>query len=1073
MTEHPISRLRRRWVSRLGLSVSVVSGLAVLGALMVAGNPAAAAGSPARPRTAQVSPHSTASPMGRQLAAELGPNWWRGKDLAITSSSDSEGMHFYIAREDEGYYWRPLASILPGGIDAGSWMGYFCVSGDNRYVLATVAPTMADNHPNLEDRGAFAYVIDVATGRVRPLVAGVAMYYDAAGCGTGDTGVLASFPGSNEARTTLITANLKTAWVKRRQTLRGQFTSAIPSGTGIAAYRAGAIVSVGPAGAVAKITSVPGAAYDIAASAGGGLDYLTTNFGTKARAWHRGAGPRARPAELAVGQRSSLKLFAGAAGRNVVLGASAAMRPAAAGAARVLAVHGTPLVMSRQGDVIQTDTAGQKGAARFKPVPNLVTTGAGKLLARTLPAAAPASIALPAAVVSGPRPAPGGAMTPQANTTTPVCAVPRLNSQRQVMQPSGHQVEWAVDEAVRGDLTVSRPANYDNMGLPAYSPEGDLPTPALTGGGSIPPQVMMGILAQESNFDQASWHALPGYAGDPLVADYYGDGGGIDTIDYDNADCGYGIGQITTGMTSGSTYWGSAAEQAKIGVDFGENIQASVSLLAQKWNQLASYSPAILANGGDSSYAENWYLAIWAYNTGLDPNSTTGNTTGCTPGPSCTDGTGNWGLGWTNNPLDTDWNPGREPFLSSTYADAANPGQWPYQEKVLGWAAVPLLDYTGTPSYTPLAEYPNIAPFPTFCTSADNCNASNSPACALSNFHCWWHSPVSWASCSSTTCRQGIYSYAVGAAEPTVSDPYPPDCNSTLPASASIVDDEPTDYNIVGCGSVNWTSTGTFTLTQGVNSAGTPISLIDTHQVGTGFGGHIFFTHNYAASDTEHLVTGTWKANLPSGAYHVLVHIPSSGGATESANYKVTASNGTVYSQVVDQHLQQNQWVGIGFYSMGSNAQVSLNNVTQDGALGVHDVGFDAVAFVPVTGTAVNHTFDAVSLFDWNQYLDTQVPSAADTPARTMQTLYQWAVDYSDQGPDWSNPDSTIKGVGSYPECSSSVTSSCVPSDVWNVASTWFDNATAAGDKVQTSSTPVMSEPTWLGFANPTPGPRP
>ena len=61
-------------------------------------------------------------------------------------------------------------------------------------------------------------------------------------------------------------------------------------------------------------------------------------------------------------------------------------------------------------------------------------------------------------------------------------------------------------------------------------------------------------MAQESNWSQASWHAPPGVAGDPLIADYYGAGGGIDSIDYADADCGYGISQVTDGMAVGDTH---------------------------------------------------------------------------------------------------------------------------------------------------------------------------------------------------------------------------------------------------------------------------------------------------------------------------------------------------------------------------------------------------------------------------------------------------------------------------------------------------------------------------------------
>ena len=152
---------------------------------------------------------------------------------------------------------------------------------------------------------------------------------------------------------------------------------------------------------------------------------------------------------------------------------------------------------------------------------------------------------------------------------------------------------------------------------------------------------------------------------------------------------------------------------------------------------------------------------------------------------------------------------------------------------------------------------------------------------------------------------------------------------------------------------------------------------------------------------------------------------------------------------------------------------MSLTNVTQDGSLGDHDVAFDAVAFVPVPGTAENHTFDAVSLFDWNQGMNTPTPSQINTPARTMKTLHDWAIDYGDEGPMRNNPANYHHGVASQPQCPSlaQITSACVPADVWNVGNTWANNATAAGTTRSTSPTPVMTEPTWLAFKNPTPGP--
>jgi hypothetical protein len=99
---------------------------------------------------------------------------------------------------------------------------------------------------------------------------------------------------------------------------------------------------------------------------------------------------------------------------------------------------------------------------------------------------------------------------PPADIRYPACAVPRNDVHRQVLQPSPGMVEWAVDEAVHGTLTVQRPANYGQTGEPAYTPQGMFPLPA--GNVRIPAQVLLGILAQESNFSQASWHGVPGDA---------------------------------------------------------------------------------------------------------------------------------------------------------------------------------------------------------------------------------------------------------------------------------------------------------------------------------------------------------------------------------------------------------------------------------------------------------------------------------------------------------------------------------------------------------------------------------
>ncbi|WP_392675169.1 hypothetical protein [Streptomyces sp. LN785] len=129
------------------------------------------------------------------------------------------------------------------------------------------------------------------------------------------------------------------------------------------------------------------------------------------------------------------------------------------------------------------------------------------------------------------------------------CIVKRGDPTRQALQPSANMVESAVDQAVHGELTTQRRAGWRDMRLPAFSPQGLFGQPGPAGGGTIPAQVMLGVLAQESNFKQASWHSMYGTSGNTLQPDWFGNGASIHY--YPNrakGDCGYGIGQVTTGM---------------------------------------------------------------------------------------------------------------------------------------------------------------------------------------------------------------------------------------------------------------------------------------------------------------------------------------------------------------------------------------------------------------------------------------------------------------------------------------------------------------------------------------------
>lgn len=43
-------------------------------------------------------------------------------------------------------------------------------------------------------------------------------------------------------------------------------------------------------------------------------------------------------------------------------------------------------------------------------------------------------------------------------------------------------------------------------------------------GMKVPAQLLLGVVAQETNIAQASWHAADGDTGNPLITDYYGNG---------------------------------------------------------------------------------------------------------------------------------------------------------------------------------------------------------------------------------------------------------------------------------------------------------------------------------------------------------------------------------------------------------------------------------------------------------------------------------------------------------------------------------------------------------------------
>ncbi len=856
--------------------------------------------------------------------------------VAVTGAGDSHGYHVLAGiRSGEVVRWHDVAVLDPGGVRDRGWIGEQCVTPNGRYAAAVVLPLSAVNDPA---RQAIAYSVDLRSRRVRLLTSRAAFGYDVLGCGTGDAVVIreAQRSGSDVAapqETTLRWVDLATG-VAREVRVSGQVTSAVPSGADIVGARETDVVRIA-GGHVATIATVGDIAYDIRATSSRSMSWLTTRFGSAGAAlWQWSAAHGLR--RIATGRRVGSALL---------------------GTGRHLAVSGLPrarLEPARGGIALATD-----GSFTVQPPasPQRPPHVAGRTALHSV--RLPGSAATPSPMPGPPRVAAHAAQSASA------CAVARLDPRRQVLQPTSQQIDWATQMAARGwlDGGHARPADYANMGLAAYSANGDFPRIALSHPSgdtwdTVPRSVMEGIEAQESNWDQASFHALPGIAGDPLIADYYGSGGNaIDHIDFSEADCGYGLTQVTDGMRAGQQ---APDLQAKIAVDYEANIAAGLRILEQKWNDL--YARGIIANGGNPRYLENWYFALWAYNTGLQPSAAFGNVSGCDPGPACTGPDGTWGLGWLNNPNNPAYPPNRPNYLESSYADASHPADWPYQERVLGWMASPLQGFGAGPRYAGPeyhgdSTWVNVPAAHYFCSSENRCSGAGplTPGtCGLADDECWWHSPASWVNCA-TRCATSESHVASGSPEPGADNPHPPTCavsSSDVPSTAFgspvIVDDLPDpEYNVVGCANDGRRGGGTFTLNFGSDGSGQPISAIDTHQLGAGFGGHIYFTHTEKPDTPSLLTTGTWTPQLPSAQdYRIKVHVPATGADAHDATYTVADPDGRRWSATIDQGTTKEAWLDLGLYPLLPGATVSLRN-TSDSGDGSVDIAFDALAFIP------------------------------------------------------------------------------------------------------------------------------
>lgn len=863
-------------------------------------------------------------------------------DEAFAGAGDTGGYHVFKASDAGGWRWTTLATIRPAGIEE-QWIGYQCTTGDGRWIVAVVAPRRAVNRPVMRDRGGVAYVVDARTGASRPLASGVGFKYHTLGCGTDDRVAITRSLGRDQAATEVRLFSATSTRLLERHRIDGQVTSVVPTPGRMVGVAGPALVRI-DGDRVRRLATAEGTPFALRPSADGLMLLAVEGERSRVLRWD---GRRLR--EQGDGPRAGVELYAASHGLVVAVGASSS-----ANAPRSLAFGSPPATatavgLSRTGDVVLAAPADGAPPARGDDAapPGLFARHGGRRIASASRRPGAGKVATevpgePAKVGQTARPMARAAI----NTTTPKCAVGRNLPNRMVPQPNSAQVNWAVQQAVRGLLrgsVLTRPAGFLNLGLVSYQPSSDFAPATLVGGAGtpVPPNVVHAIYAQESNWWQASWHALPGVGGNPLVSDYYGAAGGLSTIDYDNADCGYGVSQQTDGMTAASTVF-SANGKTKVAVDYAENIAAGLQTLIGKWNQLAS--AGVVVNGGDPRFLENWYFALWAYNTGFHSNT----------------GSGPWGLGWTNNPQNSDYPPNRRGFLRSTYADAEHPGDWPYQERVIGWVESPLINYKGKRSYAAAPAYLTLPRAGDFCTTSNECDPTwINPADATKSYcrrgdrQCWWHDSVRFADCA-RACQYGVFTHTTTDGEPAADTTYAAQCNSQLSPAAIIIDSEPTGANVRGCSGNNWRSQGSFSVAFGADSGRVPIGQIDWHQLGTGFGGHVFYSYNRPSTDPAHINTGTWSApTLRTGAYSVQAHVPISGATSRQATYRIYPGDGTYQTVTVSQYQNRNAWIDLGnFLLRPTGARIVLTNQTSETPAGSRSVAFDAIALTFVRSPA-------------------------------------------------------------------------------------------------------------------------
>ncbi|MDH6581095.1 hypothetical protein M2161_000201 [Streptomyces sp. SAI-133] len=974
----------------------------------------------------EADPKSSAVPVGER-ADRLGSDYRKSHDRAFTTTGDALGFHVMVADEKNGYAWRTAASLAEPGFETDTWIGNACVTASGRYAAVAYAPRTFTNKPELMSRGAFTAIVDLTSGTVRKLPFQATLGYFSPGCGTGDQAVFSQFTdelSSVRSETRLVTADARNGRTEKAD-VAGQVTSAVPVADGrIVAARGRQVVRIDGTAVrtVARTHAVP---FQLKPDADGGVTFIDRLPGDKEKesaddraavsrvtaAEVRSADGKGKATQLAQGDLTAFDLARTPGGQVFVTGRAKSgaslprvvrnpggidkdARVSSAGAAALT----TAWADGRDSRISQEDAlAARPARITLKALDTGRTTELDALPGVRI-GSVKAQLTSTAISPVLPRPAKtDGAYTASevSMAESPVdqdrtCSVPRGDVKLQAFQPTPRQIEWAVDQAVVGNLNsgASRSINWKNTGIDvSYAPQSLFPLRQLSGGSGanwhIPAQIMLGITAQESNMWQATRYAVPGVSANPLIGNFYGvdyspDGDQEDpwAINWSDSDCGYGVTQVTDGMRlpgKGQPTMTELQQQA-VAVDYAANIAKGADILADKWNQ--TQADGLVINNGEPQWIENWFYALWAYNSGYYPQS------------SAAANSGKWGVGWTNNPANPLWKENRTPFLEDEfgrddYEHARHPQDWPYPEKVIGWAGRPLFAMTAPgelgAGYRPATWLNGLfrtdakPPIGLFCSGfvndcdpalIENDDEQENGPCLLPTdeddplfLKCWYHGPATWKECgpAARACGYPLHRFDTSYPEQPDGTAYPPRCTAELPAGTLIVDDVAEGVTPMGgsgrsCGAS--TSAGSFSF-----DFPSPAGRMDLHQLGAGYDNHFWFSHTYRQPSSEPprpKATGTWTLRPEArGWMRVWVHVPDHGAHTRQAYYTVLGTDSTSPNRVKPQRVMSNKWLSLGAFNFVDTPRVQLSNVTKDGN-GTEDVAWDAVGFEPLGGKPAN-----------------------------------------------------------------------------------------------------------------------